>query len=53
MRVTLVLPDHDVEHEVPMTNLYSTLAAVFESRLDSTFLRVPRSVPLTYRDKGG
>lgn len=33
-----------------MTNLYSTLAAGFDSRLDSTFLQLPGSHPLTYRD---
>lgn len=33
-----------------MTNLYSTLADRFASRLDSPFLRVPGRTPLTYRD---
>jgi len=33
-----------------MTNLHSTLADRFSSRLDSPFLRVPGRTPLTYRD---
>lgn len=33
-----------------MTNLYSTLAEAFDSRLDSTFLRVPGGSSLSYRD---
>ena len=33
-----------------MTNLYSTLAQRFETRLDSTFLRVPAGRRLTYRE---
>ncbi len=33
-----------------MTNLYSTLSERFETRLDSTFLRVPGRPSLTYRD---
>ena len=32
-----------------MTNLYSLLAARFEQRLDSTFLRVPGGSSLSYR----
>jgi malonyl-CoA/methylmalonyl-CoA synthetase len=32
-----------------MTNLYSTLSARFETRRDSTFLRVPGGPSLTYR----
>jgi malonyl-CoA/methylmalonyl-CoA synthetase len=33
-----------------MTNLYSTLALRFHPHLDSTFLRIPGEVSLTYRD---
>jgi malonyl-CoA/methylmalonyl-CoA synthetase len=33
-----------------VTNLYSTLAERFRSRLDATFLRVPDDQLLTYRD---